>query len=189
MKNALSVLFVVLLIVYPALADEKPKADNAKFVVPALRTVDMAGKEFDLSKLKGKVILVDFWATWCPPCLKEIPKLQKMHNAMHGKGFEIVGVANNSKDDLAEFFESNSKVPWATIADADNSVSSDFNVQKWPTTILIDRKGKLLGKDLPAEDIVNKILEELNLKPEQSKKVRDALKDLGEKHTEDEQAH
>ncbi len=182
MKNALSVFFAVFLIAFPALADEKPKAEEAKMVIPALKTVDIAGKEFDLAKLKGKVVLVDFWATWCPPCLKEMPKLQKMHKAMHDKGFEIVGVANNSKDDLTEHFTSNSKVPWATIADEDNKVSGDFKVRKWPTTILIDRKGKLVGINLPADQLLGSILKELNLKPDETKKLRDALKELAEEH-------
>ena len=128
MKKLLLLFFAASLIVSPALADDKTKASKAKFVIPEFKAVDIDGNDFDLAKLKGKVVLVDFWATWCIPCLKEIPKLRKMHKALHEKGFVIVGVANNSKDDLTSFFESNKKVPWTSVADEKNVVSKDFKV-------------------------------------------------------------
>ncbi len=178
MKKLLLLFFAASLIVSPALADDKTKASKAKFVIPEFKAVDIDGNDFDLAKLKGKVVLVDFWATWCIPCLKEIPKLRKMHKALHEKGFVIVGVANNSKDDLTSFFESNKKVPWTSVADEKNVVSKDFKVAKWPTTVLIDRKGKLLGVDLSPVEMLNKIVTELDLESDPSKTLSAALKEL-----------
>ncbi|MBI3561241.1 MAG: TlpA family protein disulfide reductase [Gammaproteobacteria bacterium] len=72
---------------------------------PALNLLDLRGKSHDISEWNGKVILVNFWASWCPPCVKEMPALMKLREAYQARGFEIIGVALDSKDAVSAFID------------------------------------------------------------------------------------
>ncbi len=72
---------------------------------PAFTLLDLHAKPRDIAEWDGKVVLVNFWATWCPPCVREMPALMQLREAYQGKGFEIVGVALDSKDAVAAFID------------------------------------------------------------------------------------
>ena len=166
-----------------ARADDKAKNAPAKIIPPALKAVDTAGKEVELAKLKGKVVLIDFWATWCTPCLKEIPNLKKIHEALHEKGFVIIGVANNDIAALKEHFE-DQPMPWSTIADGENVISEDFKVDSWPTALLINAKGEQIATNLHAAKLLDKVIEELKLYPRSYRSLREEFeKAHQEKHS------
>jgi thiol-disulfide isomerase/thioredoxin len=104
------------------------------------------GKEFNLKDLKGKVVLVDFWATWCPPCVAEIPNIIEAHKKYNGKGFEIIGVSlDRSNDDITKFVEAK-KVPWKSINIEDSKKLADkYGVNAIPHPILVGRDGRIVS--------------------------------------------
>ena len=182
----LAVLVTSIVFAGAALADDKAEKAEKRIASPALKAVDTKGKKVDLAKLKGKVVLIDFWATWCPPCLKEIPNLEKIHQALHEKGFVIIGVANNDKETLQDHFKKQ-PMPWSTIADDENVVSESFEVDSWPTTLLINAKGEHIASNLHAGKLLDKVIAELKLEPSSYQALRDEFKKAhDESHAKDE---
>jgi thiol-disulfide isomerase/thioredoxin len=106
------------------------------------------GKDFDLKRFKGKVVLVDFWATWCGPCIQEIPNIQDAYKKYHGKGFEVIGISLDRKDDdekLANFIEKN-KLPWGCITIEDSAKLVDkYEVNAIPHPVLVGRDGRIVS--------------------------------------------
>jgi thiol-disulfide isomerase/thioredoxin len=127
------------------------------------KTVD--GKPFDISQYKGKVVIVDFWATWCGPCLAELPNLKKIYEKYHDRGLEIVGVnLDDDGEQLAKFLKDND-YPWLILHNSDPKKSEDkkkgfsdpnaefYGITGIPTIILIDRKGKVISLDARGEQL------------------------------------
>ena len=104
------------------------------------------GSKVDLAALRGKVVLVDFWATWCPPCVEEVPGVVEAYEKFKDKGFEIVGISlDQDKGALENFIEEN-KMTWPQFFDGkgwDNDLAKRFEIQSVPTMWLLDREGKL----------------------------------------------
>jgi len=104
------------------------------------------GKKINLADMKGKVVLVDFWATWCGPCVGEMPTVKGVYDKYHDKGFEILGISlDESRDDVEKFLQKN-KLPWPQYFDGkqwNNEISSRFGIDAIPAEWLIDKKGIL----------------------------------------------
>ncbi|UCH82680.1 MAG: redoxin domain-containing protein, partial [Candidatus Latescibacterota bacterium] len=124
------------------------------------------GKRISLDDYKGKVVLLDFWATWCVPCKVEMPNVIKIHNKFHEKGFEIIGISLDSDKNALERYIATNKMSWPQYFDGrgwQNTVAQKYRVRSIPTTYLIDRKGviryrSLRGREL--EDAVTKLINE-----------------------------
>ncbi|MEP6755174.1 MAG: TlpA disulfide reductase family protein, partial [Chthonomonadales bacterium] len=109
---------------------------------------DLSGAPVTLAQFKGKVLLVDFWATWCGPCVAELPNVIAAYNKFHAKGFEVLGVSLDQENSLGKVkaFIKSHKMPWQQIYDgkywqAANAVA--YGVQSIPFTLLIGRDGKI----------------------------------------------
>ena len=120
------------------------------------------GREVDVSKMKGKVVLIDFWATWCGPCVGEIPHVKETYDKNHPKGFEIVGVSlDQEKGSLTEFVSSHN-MAWPQYFDGqgwDNKIAGQFGITSIPAMWLIDKKGNL--RDLHARSDLSGKVEKL----------------------------
>jgi len=113
------------------------------------KTID--GKDLSLASLKGKVVLVDFWATWCPPCRAEVGPLVKVYNQYKDKGFEIVGISfDNDRKAFDEYVKENG-MPWIHYFDGkgwENEVGPAYGIQSIPTMYLLDKEGKVVSTEL-----------------------------------------
>ncbi len=108
----------------------------------------LSGGEISLASLKGQVVLVDFWATWCPPCLKELPKLRAIYEYLHDQGFEIISICLDEEADVerAHRFMSKNSFPWKQVFTENgygNEAAKLYKVNGLPSTWLIDRDGAL----------------------------------------------
>lgn len=124
------------------------------------------GETISPEKYRGKVLLLDFWATWCGPCKQEMPNVKRVYSKYNKKGFEIVGISlDRSRADLDTYIEKNG-ITWPQFYDGKfwkNDVAVKYNVQSIPATYLIDKKGKIRYKSLRGnqlEPAVKKLLEE-----------------------------
>ncbi len=127
---------------FPAFADKTMK--------------DLDGQPLSLDRFKGKVLLVDFWATWCGPCVEEMPHVIATYKKHHADGFEIVGVSldrEGDKDKLIAFMKKND-MTWPQFYDGkywENALSVQYGVHAIPTSYLLDGEGHILGKELRGE--------------------------------------
>jgi len=112
------------------------------------------GTHVDTTQMRGKVVLVDFWATWCPPCVKEVPVVKAAYEKLHGRGFEVVGISmDDKKEDLLSFV-ANQKLPWPQYfepAGWENKFGKQFGIEQIPTMWLLDKSGKLRDIDATEE--------------------------------------
>ncbi|ESS71749.1 redoxin superfamily [Methyloglobulus morosus KoM1] len=98
-------------------------------------------KNFDLSQYKGKVLYVDFWASWCSPCVKSFPFLNEMHEQFNGQGLQIIGVNLDENVDDANAFLAKIPANFTVVADVSKQCAKDFDVKAMPSSYIIDRKG------------------------------------------------
>lgn len=112
-----------------------------------IQFTDIYGKKVDTAKLKGKVILIDFWATWCGPCVGEIPQMLDIYKRYHSKGLEIISISlDDNKDELTSFVKEKN-IPWPQYFDGkgwENDISIHYGIRSVPTLFLIDQKGILV---------------------------------------------
>ena len=123
---------------------------------------DTSGNKVKISKFKGKVFLLEFWGSWCGPCREENPGLIKIYNEFKNKGFEIIGVATESKRELWLQAIKNDNLNWVNISDVNgdkNKASVIYGVSYYPTNILVNREGIIVGKDLYGDDLKEKLRE------------------------------
>jgi thiol-disulfide isomerase/thioredoxin len=123
------------------------------------------GREVEMAKLKGKVVLVDFWATWCVPCVGELPAVKAAYEKLHAEGFEIVGVSFDEDRGTFERFVKKEKLAWPQYCDGKgwtNVFGKEFVIKSIPTMWLVDRQGNLrdLNGRRSLEEKVRKLLAE-----------------------------
>ncbi|MFK5920707.1 MAG: TlpA disulfide reductase family protein [Verrucomicrobiota bacterium] len=111
----------------------------------------LTGEKVDLAAMKGKVVLLDFWATWCGPCVAELPNLLDTYNKHHDKGFEIIGISLDQDGDTLKSFIKENNIPWAQYFDGKgwgNSIAQKYSIKALPATFLIGKNGKVMTRNL-----------------------------------------
>ncbi|HAH24676.1 MAG TPA: alkyl hydroperoxide reductase [Prolixibacteraceae bacterium] len=133
-------------------------------LAPDFTMNDPEGKPIALSSLRGKVVLIDFWASWCGPCRKENPNVVKLYQKYHGKGFEILGVSlDKSKDEWMKAIQQD-QLSWLHVSDLQfwqNTAARLYSVNSIPQSFLLDKDGKIIAKGLNSEQLDAKLNEML----------------------------
>ena len=117
------------------------------------------GDTMTLSKLKGKVVLIDFWATWCGPCRGEIPQVKQIWNTHKNEAFTIIGISADQDPDTLNTFLQQEGITWPQYYEANGTtnVSDMYNVHSIPHTILVDKKGHIAEVNLRGEELADKV--------------------------------
>ncbi|MFN8351935.1 MAG: TlpA disulfide reductase family protein [Flavobacteriales bacterium] len=120
------------------------------------------GKQLSLSSLRGKVVLIDFWASWCKPCRMENPNVKRVYDQYKGKGFEILGVSLDREKGAWTQAIAQDGLPWKHVSDLafwNNAAAQQYGVSSIPYTVLVDKDGKVLGKNLRGPALEEKLAE------------------------------
>jgi thiol-disulfide isomerase/thioredoxin len=126
----------------PVLREKRSPKD---FTLNTLNTVNaIDGNRVTLSGLKGKVVFLNFWATWCPPCRAEMPSMEILHQRFQNDGLVFLSVDIRESSEEVQKFLTNNKLTFTTALDTSGSVSNDYNIQAIPSTYIIDRDGKII---------------------------------------------
>ena len=126
-----------------------PKSTGAQF--PDFDEKDLDGNPLSIASFKGKLVLIDFWATWCGPCIAELPNLLKTYEKHHDKGFEIIGISLDKDRDKLTTFIKEKKMGWPQFFDGQgwqNSLAAKYGVMSIPATYLLDKEGKIIAAGL-----------------------------------------
>lgn len=122
------------------------------------------GAVLDLAAYRGKVVLVDFWATWCRPCVDELPNVIAAYQAHHADGFEIIGISLDQNAEKLAAFTKQREMPWPQYFDGlgwKNKLAQAYGIRSIPATFLLDRDGKIIAKGLRGEALSRKVAEAL----------------------------
>jgi peroxiredoxin len=133
---------------------QRDLVEGSKF--PDFEEKDLAGKPLSIASYKGKVVLVDFWATWCGPCIAELPNVQKAYEKHHDKGFEIIGISLDQDETKLSNFIKQKNMPWQQFFDGKgwgNKLAAKYGVNSIPATYLLDGEGKIIAKNLRGEEL------------------------------------
>lgn len=118
---------------------------------PEFSVKDLNGNELTLSDYRGQVVLLDFWATWCAPCIAELPTVMAAYNRFHADGFEIIGISLDQERETLQNFLKQQKMTWPQFFDGKgwgNELSTRYGVQSIPATFLLNKDGKIIASDL-----------------------------------------
>ena len=129
-------------------------------MAPEISLPDVKDNAINLSSLKGKVVLIDFWASWCGPCRAAIPNVIKLYDKYKAKGFEVFGVSIDSKKTDWLKAIANDKIKYTQVMDKDgwnSAVAEKYGVYSIPGTFLLDKTGKVVAVDLDGEELENKV--------------------------------
>ena len=155
MKKAVSLIALVLMVFA---VKAQPKVGST---APDIQLPNTKGATISLSSLKGKIVLIDFWASWCGPCRRSIPGLKEVYKKYKDKGFEIYGVSldSDANDWKRAMFEDGIK--WLQVNDSKGDVAGKWEVNYIPNTFLIDKEGKIIAvnaNERALQELLQKLL-------------------------------
>ena len=134
---------ILLVIVCATYCGMAPLAPRVGEQVPDFELMDLSDTLHRLSDYRGKVVVVNFWATWCPPCRDELPSLKRLHRALSSKGLEILAVSVDEKVEDVRWMQREFDLDFTILRDNGYRVSRAWRTFKYPETYIIDREGRL----------------------------------------------
>ncbi len=121
---------------------------------------DLEGNPLSIEKFKGKVVLLDFWATWCKPCIVEMPNVKRLYDMYQKEGFEIIGISLDNKKAALESYIKKNDIKWPQFFDGaawNNEIAKKYKVRSIPATFLLDRKGKIRFKSVRGSQLAHAV--------------------------------
>ena len=149
MKGLTRPLLVVVAVVgaafgYVHLLENKGYALKQGTVAPAFSLPSLAGSPVALQSFRGKLVVVNFWATWCPPCVAEMPSLERLHRTLGGEGLQVLGVSIDEDEGALRKFVAARAVTFPILRDPGGRIAAgDYRTTGWPETFVIDAAGVL----------------------------------------------
>jgi peroxiredoxin len=166
MKRIMALLAILIFVLASGCEKEAPRISSGDRA-PDFTLNDVSGKPVMLSDYKGDIVLLEFWATWCPPCVMAIPELNDLQKKYLDKGVVILGVSVDDDLDALKYFHEETPMDYPVLFDSKN-VSNDFGVYTVPTTIVIGRDGTILERHMGyAPDVLDELVQEILAKDKQ----------------------
>jgi thiol-disulfide isomerase/thioredoxin len=131
---------------------------------PDFNETDVAGKPLSIAGYKGKVVLIDFWATWCGPCRGELPHVIATYKKYHDQGFEIIGISLDQDQAKLTGFTKEMNMTWQQYFDGQgwqNKLAVKYGIESIPATFLLDGNGKIIGRDLRGDELTQAVAKAL----------------------------
>lgn len=131
-----------------------------------LKFKSTAGQDVDVAAMKGKVILIDFWATWCEPCISEMPNIATTFEKYNEKGFEIIGISLDEDLNVLNNFLTANEIKWPQYFDGKswgNELAGEYGIQGIPATFLIGKEGKIVATNLRGNELETVVKHELGI--------------------------
>lgn len=151
MKKAILILAVALIALLSGIGvrmfTESMAQTSSQTILPEFSLPDVSGKPHNIKEWHGKVLVINFWATWCPPCLKEMPEFAAMHSEYSAKGLQFIGIALDDSEPVKEFIEKmNINYPILIGQDQGTKLAHDLGnvVDTVPFTLIVNKKGQLI---------------------------------------------
>ncbi|MDH4028536.1 MAG: TlpA family protein disulfide reductase [Nitrospirota bacterium] len=145
-----AIIFIIIFVFCPASYDHARGSGSADDLVggkaPSFELKDLSGNVVYLSSFRGRAVLLNFWATWCPYCRKERPHLGSLHTEYKDRGLVIISVATDRSENDIRNFMKDTPADFIVLADTNREAASLYNVRGYPTTFLIDREGMVRQK-------------------------------------------
>lgn len=123
-----------------------------RIVAPDFTLKDLSGKTISLERLRGKVVFLNFWATWCPPCVIEMPSMEKLHQEFSNDGLVILAINFREPPEQVKAFIKRHKLTFTILLDPDGSVFELYQAWALPVTTVINKRGEIVGRAMGARD-------------------------------------
>ena len=152
------VLVSVLVVFFLAREKERERSPSIKIITegdraPAFRLPTPEGRFVNLSDYRGKVVMVHFWATWCPPCVDEMPELEALHRQLNGKDFELLAISvDEGGPGIVTAFMKKHGLSYPVLLDPARSISGLYGTFKFPETYIVDRNGVVAYKAIGSRE-------------------------------------
>jgi peroxiredoxin len=137
---------------FASLSCNKDPGPQVGMPAPDFTLPDLEGKIHGLADFRGRVVVLNFWATWCPPCIDEMPSLERLHQAMADRGVAVIAVSVDERFSDVPAFVEKFDLTFSVLYDEGKKVSRKYQTFKYPETYILDREGRLKSKVVGPRD-------------------------------------